>query len=146
MIRKTEFSKDDIDYIANAKKKGFFDGWTKDMIISGKDGGRLLGFIAENEKEQGFITFSEGLDGIFDLEDIFVEKSERKKGIGESLLSSFIAEAKERGGKKIFLEVRESNIPAINLYTKFGFEKISIRKKYYSDGENALVLVKNLEE
>ena len=44
--------------------------------------------------------------------------------------------------KKIFLEVRKSNIPAINAYKKAGFNQISVRKKYYSDGEDALILIK----
>ena len=44
--------------------------------------------------------------------------------------------------KKLFLEVRESNLPAISLYEKYGFIKISQRKKYYKDGENADVMLK----
>ena len=50
---------------------------------------------------------------------------------------------------EIFLEVRESNIPAISLYEKFKFKKISIRKNFYSNpNENAVVMkkIKSKEE
>jgi ribosomal-protein-alanine N-acetyltransferase len=47
----------------------------------------------------------------------------------------------ESGADFFYLEVRKSNIPAINLYKRFGFEIISIRKEYYSDNkEDALVM------
>ena len=48
------------------------------------------------------------------------------------------------GVNKVFLEVRSSNISAIALYEKKGYTKISVRKKYYADGEDALVMVKEL--
>ena len=50
-----------------------------------------------------------------------------------------------RGVKEIFLEVRASNTPAISLYLKCGFEKISVRKKYYGDpAEDAVIMRKTL--
>jgi ribosomal-protein-alanine N-acetyltransferase len=53
------------------------------------------------------------------------------------------------GCKKIFLEVRVSNSPAIELYNKTGFKRVSIRKNYYRlpDGrEDALVMSKRLKK
>ena len=47
------------------------------------------------------------------------------------------------GVNKIFLEVREKNAPAISLYIKNGFVKISERKNYYGD-ENAVVYIKEI--
>ena len=44
----------------------------------------------------------------------------------------------------MFLEVRSSNTPAINLYKKAGFTNLSVRKKYYDDGEDAVVMAKEL--
>ena len=42
----------------------------------------------------------------------------------------------------VYLEVKRSNFPAINLYLNFGFEEIDIRNEYYSDGEDAVIMVK----
>ena len=45
----------------------------------------------------------------------------------------------------VFLEVKRSNFPAINLYLHFGFEEIDIREEYYSDGEDAVIMVKKVK-
>ncbi|TAM56623.1 ribosomal-protein-alanine N-acetyltransferase [bacterium] len=61
--------------------------------------------------------------------------------LGERILVQLIDEAMERGASWITLEVRESNLTAQNLYTKYGFTMVSTRRGYYSDNnENALVM------
>jgi ribosomal-protein-alanine N-acetyltransferase len=50
-----------------------------------------------------------------------------------------LEEFKERKVKEVFLEVRESNFPAIKLYYKLGFKEIGRRKGYYK-GEDALIM------
>ena len=45
--------------------------------------------------------------------------------------------------KIAYLEVRENNFAAIDLYNKFGFQQISLRKEYYSNGEDAIVMIKH---
>ncbi len=75
-----------------------------------------------------------------DLLMLVVRKAEQGKGIGKSLLSTFINEARKKEVKKIFLEVSEKNIPAINLYKKFGFKQYGKRIDYYGSGENAILM------
>lgn len=145
MIRVSDFGEKDIDFIASAIEAGFADGWNKNMILSAINGGRFHALIAEENGELiGFLTYSNGLDGVFDLEDLFVMPTERKKGTGGALVTEFLERVKNCDGKKILLEVRESNRNAITLYEKFGFKKISVRKKYYADGENASVMIKEI--
>lgn len=145
MIRVSDFGEKDIDFIASAREAGFADGWNKNMILSAINGGRFHALIAEEEGCLiGFLTYSNGLDGVFDLEDLFVISSERKKGTGGALLAEFIFRARADGGEKIFLEVRKSNLVAARLYEKFGFKKISERAKYYADGESATVMIKEI--
>lgn len=145
MIRVSDFGEKDIDFIASAVEAGFVDGWNKNMILSAINGGRFHALIAEECGVLiGFLTYTNGLDGVFDLEDLFVLPSQRKKGAGGALVSEFIDLARERGGKKIFLEVRKNNAVAVSLYGKFGFEKISERAKYYADGETAEVMLKEI--
>ena len=51
---------------------------------------------------------------------------------------------RRQGAERIFLEVRESNVPARNLYKSRDFAEMGIRKHYYSDnGENAIIMMKN---
>ena len=75
--------------------------------------------------------------------DITVSKEMQYKGIGSLMLSTVIKKNSEAGIKHFFLEVRTSNIAAINLYKKFGFKIFMLRKNYYEDdGEDALCMVK----
>ena len=135
-------SEKDLVFIADEKEK-FADGWNYEMLVSSFNTGRFYGFIAEEEGEKtGFITYSVLVPDA-DIESVYVRQESRKKGIAAALMNSAIKDVENKGGKKIFLEVREKNAPAINLYLKFGFKKISTRKKYYGE-ENAIVFVKEL--
>ena len=74
-----------------------------------------------------------------------IHPSEQGKGLGYALLDHSIAQLKN-SPIQIFLEVRESNIPAIRLYEKTDFHQIDLRKNYYPniDGskEHAVIMVK----
>lgn len=72
---------------------------------------------------------------------IAVLPEDRGKGYGERLLLTLIDEAITRGGAWLTLEVREGNVSAQQLYRKYGFTTVAVRKQYYSDNnENALVM------
>lgn len=137
----------DIGFLTSARTD-FPDCWNEEMLYSAFRAGNFYGFIAEESalgkvSPVGFITYSMNVDTA-DLQDLFVLKTRRGQGIGKALIKEFIFGAKERGAKKLFLEVRESNSVAQKLYLMMGFTKLSVRKKYYSDGENALVFIKEL--
>ena len=88
-----------------------------------------------------------GLSYILDTADIIsivVKKDYTKKGIASLLLSEIISFCYKKEIKDIFLEVRKSNTPAQALYNKFGFFKISERKKYYNNIEDAYIYTKIL--
>ena len=75
-----------------------------------------------------------------DIIDIGIRKDRQGEKIGSRLLAYMLDDLK---GKRVFLEVRESNAPAIGLYKKFGFQKIGMRKNYYDHPEeNAVVMFK----
>jgi [ribosomal protein S18]-alanine N-acetyltransferase len=72
---------------------------------------------------------------------IGIRMSDRRKGIGEQLLISALEQAVENDSRVVTLEVRESNRPAIELYRKYGFKEVGLRRRYYSDnGENAVIM------
>lgn len=70
-----------------------------------------------------------------DIISIAVREDCRKAGVGSKLLKSVLTEKTE-----LFLEVRESNINAIAFYKNHGFNSVGIRKKYYPDSENAIIM------
>jgi [ribosomal protein S18]-alanine N-acetyltransferase len=75
------------------------------------------------------------------ITNVAVHPDFRRNGIGEALITVLLEHTIENGIVSHTLEVRESNIPAILLYSKFGFEPAGIRKNYYEDnGENAIIM------
>ena len=112
------------------------------MIDSAFDSGRFFGYLYTGGEDFAFITYSLSVDTA-DIEDLFVSPAIRKKGIAKGLLSLALKDAENKGKTAVFLEVRTDNAPAINLYTSFGFVKISVRKKYYADGD-AFVMKKEI--
>ena len=72
-----------------------------------------------------------------------VQYSQNRKGKDGEQVKKFLEEAKKRGGTSFFLEVRESNLRARNLYRSFGFEEIDVRKKFYeAPVEDGIVMCK----
>lgn len=77
---------------------------------------------------------------------IAVLEGYRGIGIGRKLMEEGMKNVRESGASEIYLEVRQSNLPAIQLYRKLGFRAVRILEGYYRDGENAYLMVANLEE
>ena len=75
---------------------------------------------------------------------IAVDPIQRGRKIGERLLLDLLEHGLDRNAKRATLEVRERNVVAHNLYLKYGFEDMAVRKNYYSDnGENAVIMWAN---
>ena len=72
------------------------------------------------------------------------KKANRKSGIGSKLLEKLIQTAKKQNFTSITLEVNENNLPAINLYLKYGFKNVGFRKKYYKNKDSAIIMTKDL--
>jgi ribosomal-protein-alanine N-acetyltransferase len=68
----------------------------------------------------------------------------RRRGHGGSLLREAIGAARAKGAGAMFLEVAAGNAPALALYAREGFAEVARRRRYYSDGADALVLRREL--
>lgn len=76
-----------------------------------------------------------------EITNVAVAVPYRRNKIAETLLQATLAKASQKGAVRIFLEVRESNIPAIQLYQKAGFIIVGYREHFYQCPiENALVM------
>ncbi|MGC5013789.1 ribosomal protein S18-alanine N-acetyltransferase [Streptosporangium sp. DT93] len=81
-----------------------------------------------------------------DVQTIAVLAGWRRAGIGGALLTELLAEAARRGAVSVFLEVRADNPDAQAVYHRFGFERIGLRRRYYEDGTDAIMMRKDLHE
>jgi ribosomal-protein-alanine N-acetyltransferase len=96
--------------------------------------------IEQNSGVVGFIVGRQ-VGNEWEIENIAVTGSARRCGLGTRLLGEFLDLVRDRGGKEIFLEVRESNLAARALYEKWAFVEAGRRKGYYQGpSEDALVL------
>ena len=69
----------------------------------------------------------------------------QRKGLGSILLKEMIKDCRTENVRNITLEVRDHNVAAIKLYEKHGFKKTILKEGYYTNGDNALYMIKELE-
>jgi len=143
-MRAVFLTTDDAEKIADFQERsGYKDGYSEKVLSSSlnNDNNFFLALV-----EDGIVTLIEfSLAGdTADIEEVLVLPKMRRKGYAFSVLGTAEEFIKSKGAKKIFLEVRKSNLPAIGLYEKAGYRKISERKKYYPNGEDALVFIKEI--
>ena len=100
-----------------------------------EDNGNIVGFLGAHD-----------IVGEVNITNVAVLIDYRSRGIADQLMLSLISEVENRATEKeiigITLEVRQTNTPAIKLYEKHGFTSEGVRKGYYSDGEDALIMWK----
>lgn len=88
----------------------------------------------------GFIVGRQVADE-WEIENIAVTGAARRRGLGSRLVGELLDHVRGRGGKTVFLEVRESNRAARSLYEKWAFIEVGRRKAYYQNpAEDALIL------
>ena len=103
-------------------------------------------FVAEVDGEKGrpsivgFVIFHIAAD-VSEIYNIAVESAHARSGIGYELMRAAVNESGRRNARRVLLEVRKSNNPAINFYLKFNFKITGDRKNYYSNPiEDAYVM------
>ena len=97
-------------------------------------------FVAKHNTEiVGFAGIWKSLD-TFHLTNIVTKISKRNLGIASALLEKIINVSKSESATSLTLEVNENNFNAIKLYEKYNFKKIGIRKNYYGQNKNAIIM------
>ena len=135
---------EDILKISELEKECFSDPWTYRMFVEGFSSKLFYGVCAVEDGEIVGYACETVLFQNAVVDNIAVAESCRRRGVGKKLLKKLETEAKERGARVILLEVRVSNAPAMTMYLKEGFKGIYVRPRYYPDGEDAVVMQKEL--
>ena len=144
-IRKMKI--EDFEVVSKLEKEIFRCPWSKRQIFRILTEDKLaFPLIAEVYNKVVGYAFAWIIYDEVHIGNLAVKEGYRRMKIGTRLINYLISEASRKGGKFFYLEVRRSNEPAINLYEKFGFIPLSIRKKYYTDNdEDAVVMGKSLD-
>ncbi|MCD8294264.1 MAG: ribosomal protein S18-alanine N-acetyltransferase [Clostridia bacterium] len=136
----------DILKISEMEKECFpQEPWSFHTLVNCFEQDSFSGIVSEEEDGEitGYAGISVAADEA-DVQNIAVTEAYRKSGVGTALLDALLKIAKEKGVKKAFLEVRVSNSPAMSLYLKAGFKGVYARTRYYTDGEDCLVMAKDI--
>tara|TARA_B100000674_G_scaffold369239_1_gene311644 strand:+ start:219 stop:656 length:438 start_codon:yes stop_codon:yes gene_type:complete len=110
----------------------------------GKDYVSAIG-IYLNNLMLGVCVFHTLFDEV-EIRYISVHPLYKRRGLGKKLINKIFRECKNENIKRILLEVSLKNKQALRFYDYFGFKTISIRKKYYKDGSDALIKEKMLNK
>ena len=130
-----------IPQIEEIERECFSRPWTAEQLsgqmrdvqhefIAAVDDGRVLGYVGlMYVLDEGYIS------------NVAVHPAARRQGIGDALIDALAAKAEELELAFLTLEVRESNTPAIALYSKHGFHPVGKRKNYYDAPKEDAVLM-----
>lgn len=133
---------DDIPAVGALEHKLFpIDAWPVQMFLDELSQPETRRYLVA-ETTGGIVGYA-GLmciEPIADVQTIAVVPEHEGRGIGSTLLTQLIDEARNRGAADVLLEVRADNPRAQQLYVRFGFEQIHIRPRYYRDGVDALIM------
>ncbi len=130
----------DLPALAALERIAFTDPWSRGDFADCLRNGWPI-YVAENGAAPiGYIVGRAVVDQ-GEILNLGVALAVRRRGIGTALVRTLLGEFARRGVVSAFLEVRESNIPAQQLYESFGFEEVGRRPRYYQRPmEDAVVL------
>ena len=132
---------EDINEIYSIEKKVFNDYWSLDLIkseIIEKKYSRVT--VLELKKKIIGYIFQRKIYDENHIINLAIDIPYQHRGYGKLLLMKILE--KDDNDTNVFLEVKEANLPAVKLYIDLGFEEVDRKERYYSDGSNAIFMLR----
>lgn len=144
-INVSEMTIQDLDSISSVLLSDFDDFWNYSVLKSEllNPNSKYL-VVKKDNSILGFGGIWKAVDDIH-ITNIVVKKNFRNQNIGSTILQNLIQLCENENVISLTLEVNSNNIVAQKLYEKFGFKTIGIRKKYYNNTEDAIIMTKDLK-
>lgn len=150
-----EMIPEDVEQVAQIERENFSQPWSPQAFTEALRLPHIIFLVAREtvanscgdiaEMILGYVCMYVALDE-GEITNVAVGRFFQKQGVGERLLRTLKEEAAKSGIRRIVLEVRRSNEPAIRLYEKMGFQKLGIRKGFYEmPKEDAIVMAWEIE-
>lgn len=128
---------------AGIETASFSIPWTESMLAAALEGRLDTFWVLEDGDGMAGYCCMRSIAGEGEILRIAVLPEKRGLGYGKKLMDAMVGFASSSGVEAMTLEVRESNLPAINLYKSYGFEREAVRKDYYQNPkEDALLMWK----
>ncbi len=140
MIEYVPMKKEHIDGLVEIEEQCFNSGYAKKTFLKELQNKIAIYIVATEEQAVlGYIGLW-NICGGADIIDVAVHREFRRRGIGEGLISKMLDVCKSENIFEVNLEVRASNLAAQNLYKKMGFSEVGLRKLYYENKEDAILM------
>jgi [ribosomal protein S18]-alanine N-acetyltransferase len=136
----------DLEEVLAIERTSFSMPWSRGAFLYELEQNRVARcyVVREDGRLIGYICLWEVADEVH-ITNVAVHPDLRRRGVGRSLLSAVLDDARQRKLRLVVLEVRPSNVEALGLYESFGFRVVGRRRGYYYDtGEDALVMEASL--
>ncbi len=152
-VRFTKLTEGHLDWVMKVEPRIFASPWTKKGYLACLNTPSVFSIVADTPREDGSedrkmvgwyvlqVVLDESHLLTFAIDPVF-----QGLGLGRRMLKHCFEMAKMKGAKIMILDVRLSNHVAVHLYESVGFIPLYVRKKYYSDGEDSVVMKCHLEK
>ena len=146
MIKYVKMEECHVPQVADLEKACFSDPWSENAVRSELTNPLSLWVVAvDGDCVAGYVG-SQSVLGESDMMNLAVREEYRRTGIGACLVRELVEKLRAAGNYQLTLEVRLSNVAAINLYLKMGFQHVGKRPNYYHNPkEDAPILRKEWE-
>ena len=145
-----EMAQDDLNEVLEIEQRSFPTPWSKRLFLKELHCEFSKIFLATSnllgkQKVLGYISIWFVREEVHIL-NLACHPDFRRSGVATGLIEHSLSFSFQRGARRAFLDVRESNHGALSLYKKYGFKPVGIRRGYYSDTqEDAVVMVLEME-
>tara|TARA_Y100000590_G_C15349284_1_gene874513 strand:+ start:340 stop:768 length:429 start_codon:yes stop_codon:yes gene_type:complete len=135
-----QYYSNDIDRVYKIEQEEE-NSWIKNQFYAyGMDSLESMSYIyLFNSEVIGYLMSKIVLDEVH-IHNITVSKEYRNNGVGTDMITYLIDKAKDKNKNKICLEVNNNNLIARKVYNKFRFTKVGVRKKYYNNKNDAVLM------
>ena len=137
----------DMDAIERIERVSYRTPWSRSMFTSelAKPSSLSLGAVDDDGSLVGYLVLSKHLDA-WHVMNVAVAPDQRRRGVASALLTRLLEVTRADAERGHTLEVRVSNVGAIKLYERFGFQGTGVRRGYYTDNrEDALIMWRDPE-
>ena len=141
----TPFAEADLDDALVIENAVFTDPWPRTFFLEEIRAAQSVACVARHRGILAGYLMAWRLDAEMHLGNLAVAPAYQRRGVGQALLAWLLETGERAGIERITLEVRATNFAAQELYRRFGFQAVALRRGYYQDtGEDALVLLRDL--
>ena len=132
---------EDLDQVLAIETTAYTHPWSKQQFASSlKDNNTSATLLLLDGTIVGYVWCLAGIEQA-DILNICIDPRHQGKGLGKTLFAHLCNQLRAQGVQQLFLEVRASNYKATQFYQQVGFTQIDTRKKYYSNGESAKIML-----